>query len=45
MPVPQKLNADMFGDFEAFDGEDVDAEEWGPESVTPRFDAGRGASH
>lgn len=33
----------MFGDFEAFAGEDCegDAEEWGPDSITPRVGAGR----
>lgn len=36
----QKLNAVMFGDYEAFDGEGDAEEEWGPNSVTPRFGAG-----
>lgn len=39
MCLPQKLNAEMFGDYEAFDGEGDAEEEWGPTSVTPRFGA------
>jgi hypothetical protein len=40
----QKLNAEMFGDYEAFDGEGDAEEEWGPNSVTPRFGSSHGRS-
>jgi hypothetical protein len=40
----QKLNAEMFGDYEAFDGEGDAEEEWGPNSVTPRFGTSHGRS-
>lgn len=38
----QKLNTEMFGDYEAFEGEGDAEEEWGPNSVTPRFGSSRG---